>query len=357
MFIDEAKIRVKAGDGGNGCMAFRREKFVPRGGPSGGDGGRGGDVIMESSNRHNTLIHFRYNPEHKAQRGEHGMGSNCTGLDGRSITLQVPVGTTVYDMETGELVHDFQEPDEQYVIAKGGRGGRGNQHFATSTHQAPREHELGRAGEERHYRLELKLLADVGLVGYPNAGKSTLISRISAARPKIADYPFTTLEPNLGVVTVGEEPDLQSFVVADMPGLIEGAHLGSGLGVQFLRHIERTRLLVHLVDVSDSSGRPDPVEDFKVINKELANFTSSSVTREVDPFADDGGPIVPNHPLAAKPMIVVATKIDAANPEKLKKLTAHVKRRKLEFHAISAVTGEGIDELKWALAKRLRTGE
>ncbi len=354
MFIDEAKIRVKAGDGGNGCMAFRREKFVPRGGPSGGDGGRGGDVIMESSNRHNTLIHFRYNPEHKAQRGEHGMGSNCTGLDGRSITLQVPVGTSLYDMETGELVHDFQEPDEQLVIAKGGRGGRGNQHFATSTHQAPRERELGRAGEERAYRLELKLLADVGLVGYPNAGKSTLISRISAARPKIADYPFTTLEPNLGVVTVGEEPDLESFVVADMPGLIEGAHLGSGLGTQFLRHIERTRLLVHLVDVSDASGRPDPVEDFKVINQELASFTSSPVRREIDPFSD-GGPMVPNHPLADKPMIVVATKIDAANPEKLKKLAAHIKRRKLEFHAISAVTGQGIDELKWALATRLRS--
>jgi GTP-binding protein len=353
MFIDEAKIRVKAGDGGNGCMAFRREKFVPRGGPSGGDGGRGGDVIMESSNRHNTLIHFRYNPEHKAQRGEHGMGSNCTGLDGRSITLQVPVGTSLYDLETGELVHDFQEQDEQLVIAKGGRGGRGNQHFATSTHQAPREHELGRAGEERSYRLELKLLADVGLVGYPNAGKSTLISRISAARPKIADYPFTTLEPNLGVVTVGEEPDLESFVVADMPGLIEGAHLGSGLGVQFLRHIERTRLLVHLVDVSDASGRPDPVEDFKVINQELASFTSTAVKKEIDPFSGDG-PMEPNHPLADKPMVVVATKIDAANPEKLKKLAAHIKRRKLEFHAISAVTGQGIDELKWALAKRLR---
>ena len=333
MFIDEAKIRVKAGDGGNGCMAFRREKFVPRGGPSGGDGGRGGDVIMESSQRHNTLIHFRYNPEHKAQRGEHGMGSNCTGQDGSSIVLQVPVGTALYDMETGELVHDFQQPDERVVVAKGGRGGRGNQHFATSTHQAPREHEMGRAGEEHSFRLELKLLADVGLVGYPNAGKSTLISRISAAKPKIADYPFTTLEPNLGVVTVGEEPELESFVVADMPGLIEGAHLGSGLGVQFLRHIERTRLLVHLVDVSDASGRPDAVEDFKVINTELAGF---------------------GHGLDEKPMIVVATKMDAANPEKLKKLAAHAKRRKLEFHAISAVTGEGVDELKWAMAKRLR---
>ena len=333
MFIDEAKIRVKAGDGGNGCMAFRREKFVPRGGPSGGDGGRGGDVIMEASQRHNTLIHFRYNPEHKGQRGEHGMGSNCTGQDGDSIILQVPVGTALYDQETGELVHDFQIPDERIIVAKGGRGGRGNQHFATSTHQAPREHELGRSGEERQYRLELKLLADVGLVGYPNAGKSTLISRISAAKPKIADYPFTTLEPNLGVVSVGEEPDRQSFVVADVPGLIEGAHLGQGLGVQFLRHIERTRLLVHLVDVSDSSGRPDPVEDFKVINNELASF---------------------GHGLDEKPMMVVATKIDAANPDKLKKLTTHAKRRKLEFHAISAVTGEGIEELKWSLAKRLR---
>ncbi len=355
MFIDEAKIKVKAGDGGNGCMAFRREKFVPRGGPSGGDGGHGGDVVMVSSQRHNTLIHFRYNPEHKGQRGEHGMGSNCTGLDGKSITLQVPVGTSLYDQETGELIHDFKEPDEQLIIAKGGRGGRGNQHFATSTHQAPREHELGRPGEERLYRLELKLLADVGLVGYPNAGKSTLISRISAAKPKIADYPFTTLEPNLGVVTVGEEPDQESFVVADMPGLIEGAHLGSGLGVQFLRHIERTSVLLHLVNVSDASGRPDPVEDFKVINKELASFTSRGINRDFDSFSDDPGAQPPaEHPLALKTMIVAATKIDAANPDKLKKLAAHVKRRKLEFHAISAVTGQGIEELKWALARRLR---
>jgi GTP-binding protein len=368
MFIDEAKIRVKAGDGGNGCMAFRREKFVPRGGPSGGDGGRGGDVIMESSQRHNTLIHFRYNPEHKGQRGEHGMGSNCTGLDGRSVTLQVPVGTSLFDAETGELVHDFREPDESIVIAKGGRGGRGNQHFATSTHQAPREHELGRAGEERSFRLELKLLADVGLVGYPNAGKSTLISRISAARPKIADYPFTTLEPNLGVVTVGEEPDQQSFVIADMPGLIAGAHLGAGLGVQFLRHIERTRVLAHLVDVSDASGRPDPVEDFRVITNELASFTTSEVapasrsavvraSTPAPPRAPADSENVVEHPLADKPTIVVATKIDAVNPDKLKKLAAYAKRRKLEFHAVSAVTGEGIDELKWALAKRVMPGK
>jgi GTPase len=334
MFIDQVRIRVKAGDGGNGCMAFRREKFVPRGGPSGGDGGRGGDVVMVSSQRHNTLIHFRYNPEHKGERGEHGLGSNCSGSDGHSVILQVPVGTVVYDDETGELVHDFSAPDQEFIVARGGRGGRGNQHFATSTHQAPREHELGRPGEERFFRMELKLLADVGLVGYPNAGKSTLISRISAARPKIADYPFTTLEPNLGVVSVGQEPELQSFVVADMPGLIEGAHLGAGLGVQFLRHIERTRLLAHLVDVSDASGRTDAVEDFKVINAELEGF---------------------GHGLAEKPMIVVATKIDSANPDKLKKLAAHAKRKKLEFHAISAVTGEGIDKLKWALAKKLRS--
>jgi len=333
MFIDEARILVKAGDGGNGCVAFRREKFVPRGGPSGGDGGRGGDVVMQASQQHNTLIHFRYNPEHKAERGGHGEGSNCTGKDGVSIILKVPVGTTVFDYETGELIHDFSLPNEKFVVAKGGRGGRGNQHFATPTHQAPRESEPGRLGEERTYRLELKLLADVGLVGFPNAGKSTLISRISAAKPKIADYPFTTLAPNLGVVSVGEEPNDESFVVADMPGLIEGAHLGAGLGIQFLRHIERTRVLVHLVDVSDGSGRPDPVDDFKVIVTELENF---------------------GHGLAEKPMIVVASKIDTANPNKLKKLTTYAKRRKLEFFAISAVSGEGIENLKWALAKHVR---
>src|SRR5487761_1852319 len=333
MFIDEARIKVKAGDGGNGCMAFRREKFVPRGGPSGGDGGRGGDIVLEASQSHNTLVHFRFNPEHKAERGRHGEGSNCSGRDGEDIVLKVPVGTVVYDDATDELIHDFQHPDERMVLAKGGRGGRGNQHFATSTHQAPREHELGRPGEERLCRMELKLLADAGLVGYPNVGKSTLIARISAARPKIADYPFTTLEPNLGVVSVGDPPHEESFVVADIPGLIEGAHLGAGLGVQFLRHIERTRLLVHIVDISDGSGRADPVEDYKVIEAELKSF---------------------GHGLDEKPMIVVATKIDAANPDKLKKLQTHAKRRKLEFHAISAVTGAGIDALKYALAEKVR---
>jgi GTPase len=336
MFIDEARIRIKAGDGGNGCMAFRREKFVPKGGPSGGDGGHGGDVVMSSSLSHNTLVHFRFNPEHKAQRGGHGLGSNCSGYAGEHTTLKVPVGTLLYDDETGELIHDFAHPNETIVVAKGGRGGRGNQHFATSTHQAPREHELGRAGEERSYRLELKLLADAGLVGYPNVGKSTLISRLSAAKPKIANYAFTTLEPNLGVVRVGEYPHTESYTVADLPGLIEGAHLGAGLGIQFLKHIERTSVIVHLVDVSDSSAaasgnaRPDPVADYKVITEELKSF---------DPA------------LAAKPTILVAAKVDVANPDKLKKLAAMAKRRKLPFYKISAVTGEGVEALKYAIAE------
>lgn len=314
-------------------MAFRREKFVPRGGPSGGDGGRGGDIIMESSERHNTLMYYRYNPEHKGERGEHGMGSNCTGREGKEVVLRVPVGTQLYDADTGELVHDFAHADERVVIAKAGRGGRGNQHFATSTHQAPREHEMGKPGEERVYRLELKVLADVGLVGYPNVGKSTLISRISAAKPKIADYPFTTLEPQLGVVQIGEAPHEESYVVADIPGLIAGAHLGAGLGTQFLRHIERTRLLAHLVDVSDASGRPDPVEDFKVIMSELESF---------------------GHGLEEKPMIVIASKVDVANPEKLKKLKAMAKRKKLDFYEISAVTGLGIEELKYAVGEKVK---
>ena len=334
MFIDEARIRIKAGDGGNGCMAFRREKFVPRGGPSGGDGGHGGDILMSSSLSHNTLVHFRFNPEHKSQRGGHGLGSNCSGFAGEATTLQVPVGTLLYDDVTGELIHDFTHPGETIVIAKGGRGGRGNQHFATSTHQAPREHELGRAGEERNYRLELRLLADAGLVGYPNVGKSTLISRLSAAKPKIANYAFTTLEPNLGVVSVGDWPHEQSFTVADLPGLIEGAHSGAGLGVQFLRHIERTSVIVHLVDVSDSSDRLDPVDDFKVITEELRSF---------DPE------------LPKKPTILVAAKADVANPEKLKKLQAMAKRRKLPFFVISAVSGEGVDKLKYAIAELVST--
>ena len=287
MFIDEVRILVKAGDGGNGCLAFRREKFVPRGGPSGGDGGRGGDVIMVCSEHANTLLQFRFNPEHKAERGRHGEGSKRTGAEGASLEVKVPVGTVVYDEATGERLYDFTDPGETFRVAKGGKGGRGNQHFATSTHQAPTEHEPGKPGEEKRLRLELKLLADVGLVGFPNAGKSTLISRISAARPKIADYPFTTLEPNLGVVQM---PSSAASWWPIFPGMIEGAHEGHGLGIQFLRHIERTRLLAHLVDVSEASGR-DPVEDFEIIMQELASYSET---------------------LAAKPMIVLATKMDVA---------------------------------------------
>jgi GTP-binding protein len=329
MFIDEVRIRVKAGDGGNGCLAFRREKYVPRGGPSGGDGGRGGNVVFVASEHHNTLLHFRFNPEHTAERGRHGEGSNRTGREGASIDVPVPVGTLVYDEESGDLLHDFTQPGERFVVARGGRGGRGNQHFATPTHQAPTEHEPGRPGEEKRLKLELKLLADVGLVGFPNAGKSTLISRISAARPKIADYPFTTLEPNLGVVSVGDE----TFVVADIPGLIEGAHLGHGLGVQFLRHVERTRLLVHLVDVSEGTAR-DPVDDFRIVMEELEGFSPD---------------------LARKPMFVVASKVDVAQDvARIETLSALAAERHLTFYKISSVTGEGIEDLKYKMAEFLR---
>jgi GTP-binding protein len=326
VFIDDVTILVKAGNGGNGCLAFRREKYVPHGGPSGGDGGRGGDVILVASQHHNTLLHFRFNPEHKAERGRHGEGSNRKGRDGVSVEVSTPVGTIVYDASTGEQLHDFTQAGDRFIAAKGGRGGRGNARFATSTHQTPTEHEDGFPGDERKLHLQLKLLADVGLVGFPNAGKSTLIASISAARPKIADYPFTTLVPNLGVVSTD---DKRSFVVADIPGLIEGAHLGHGLGVQFLRHIERTRILVHLVDVSESSGR-DPVHDFEVVMEELRGFSED---------------------LAAKPMIVVATKIDAAqDPKRIDALRKLARRRKLPFLKISSVTGEGLPALKRALA-------
>jgi GTP-binding protein len=328
MFIDEVRIRVKAGDGGNGCLAFRREKYVPRGGPSGGDGGRGGDITMVASTHYNTLLHFRFNPEHTAQRGRHGEGSNRTGREGESIELSVPVGTIVYDADSGELLHDFTQAGDRFLVAKGGRGGRGNQHFATSTHQAPTEHEPGHPGEAKYLRLELKLLADVGLVGFPNAGKSTLISRISAARPKIADYPFTTIEPNLGVVSV----DDSTFVVADIPGLIEGAHLGHGLGVQFLRHIERTRLLVHLVDVSELTGR-DPAEDFRVVMGELAGFSED---------------------LPKKPMFMVASKVDVAqDPQRIESLRALAASEEMPFFEISSVTGQGIEDLKRAMAQEI----
>jgi GTPase len=340
MFVDEAKIYVKGGDGGNGCMAFRREKFVPRGGPSGGDGGSGGSVILEATQHDNTLLRYRFNREFRADRGRHGEGSNRTGHSGADMVLAVPAGTVVTDEETGERLADLTRAGQRVTVARGGRGGRGNQHFAKPWHQAPRESEDGQPGEERHLRLELRLLADVGLVGFPNAGKSTLISRISAARPKIADYPFTTLEPHLGVVSAelsaggaGAHRDLgRTFVVADLPGLIEGANQGVGLGTRFLRHIERTRLVAHLVDTSDASER-DPVRDFEIICGELAAFSES---------------------LAAKPMMVVATKLDATTDRsRLERLREHCAERKLDFYAISSATGEGIAELVRGMADTL----
>ncbi len=308
--------------------AFRREKFVPRGGPSGGDGGRGGSVFMESTTQLNTLLQFRFNPEYRAGRGRHGEGSNRHGRDGEDIIVLIPVGTIVSDAETGELIHDFSREGERINIAPGGRGGRGNARFATSTNRAPRYHQDGEPGIVRSLQLELKLIADIGLVGFPNVGKSTLISRISAARPKIADYPFTTLEPNLGVVTYG---DGDTYVVADIPGLIEGAHEGTGLGLEFLRHIERTKLLLHVVDVS--STERDPVEDFLTISNELNLYKSD---------------------LLDKPQVVAASKMDAVDdPARVERLRHFVKEQGLEMFEISAVTGQGIKQLINALGKKV----
>jgi GTP-binding protein len=329
MFIDRTKIRVQGGAGGNGVTAFRREKFVPRGGPSGGDGGRGGSVWLEADESLNTLLHLRYNPEHIAERGRHGEGSNRSGREGADTTVRVPVGTQIYDAASGELLKDFTANHERWLAAKGGRGGFGNSHFATSTNRAPRYHQEGSPGEEFELQLELKLLADVGLVGFPNAGKSTLISTISAAKPKIADYPFTTLEPHLGVVDLG---DYRTFVVADIPGLIEGAHQGAGLGDRFLRHVERTKLLLHLVDVSSSSGR-DSVADYETINRELKAYDAR---------------------LAERPQIVVATKLDALDePERLERLRQSALDDGKPFYAISSATNEGVRELVAAVARAL----
>src|SRR5579885_3644997 len=325
MFIDEVRIYVKAGNGGNGCLAFRREKYVPRGGPSGGDGGRGGDVTLVASEHYNTLLHFRFNPEYKAERGRHGEGSNRTGREGESIDIPTPVGTVVYDADTGELLHDFTTPGDRFVVARGGRGGRGNARFATSTHQAPTEHEPGHPGEERRLRLELKLLADVGLVGFPNAGKSTLISRISAARPKIADYPFTTLEPNLGVVGL---PDFQSFVVADIPGLIEGAHLGHGLGTRFLRHISRTRLLVYVLDAS-----AEPEKGFATVRGEIGSFDAA---------------------LLERPALIALNKIDLMSSEIVRETACELERAlKLRVFPISAAKRIGLAPLVAQIAQML----
>ena len=338
VFVDEAKILVRGGDGGNGCVAFRREKYVPRGGPSGGDGGHGGSIYLEANPNDNTLLRYRYNREFRADRGRHGEGSNCTGVSGEDMILKVPVGTLVFDGQSDDLMADLKKPGQRILVAHGGKGGRGNQHFAKPWHQAPREKEDGEPGEERQVRLELKLLADVGLVGFPNAGKSTLISVISAARPKIANYPFTTLEPNLGVVnadggTGGRGTELgRTFVVADLPGLIEGASEGAGLGIRFLRHVERTRLLVHLIDTSDTA-ETDPLKAFEIIEGELRAFSEA---------------------LTEKPMIVVATKLDATTDRrKLEELRGFCEETGLEFHAISAATGEGLKELLRGMADAL----
>jgi GTP-binding protein len=320
-FLDRAKIVVKSGNGGNGVTAFRREKFVPRGGPSGGDGGAGGSVFMESTAQLNTLLQFRYNPEFRAEHGSHGEGSNRHGKDGRDLDIKVPIGTIVKDAETGEILHDFTIEGDQFCIAPGGRGGKGNARFATSTNRAPRHHEDGRPGCTRTLELELKLIADVGLVGFPNAGKSTLISRISAARPKIADYPFTTLEPNLGVVSFGDD---KTFVVADIPGLIEGAHTGAGLGLDFLRHIERTKLLLLVIDISSGSGR-EPVDDYATLEEELGSY---------------------NAQLLERPHLVAASKADALDdPGRLERLASFCRNRGLELIVISSVSGLGIGQL------------
>jgi GTPase len=348
LFVDEVDIHVEAGHGGRGCLAFRREKFVPRGGPSGGDGGHGGSVYFVASPHINTLINYRYHPLSDAEPGQHGMGSNCTGAGGKDLELAVPVGTLIYEKVAPEnlehpehpanpaqpsykLIADLAEEGQKVLVAKGGRGGMGNARFATATNRAPRKVQPGEPGEIKDLRLELKLLADVGLVGFPNAGKSTMIARISAARPKIADYPFTTLVPNLGVVRISED---RSFVVADVPGLIEGAHRGQGLGHQFLRHLERTKVLVHLVDMSGATGR-NPVEDLDTVRKELELFAPT---------------------LAAKPQIVVANKMDAfdpANQDALKALEKRAKKLKLPFLKVSGVSGQGVPELLEAMWKGL----
>ena len=334
MFVDEVDIHVIAGSGGNGCLSFRREKFVPRGGPDGGDGGAGGSVYVTAIATKNTLVDFRFHPEFKARRGQHGQGSNRTGQSAADLDVTVPIGTLVHQKGSDgvRLLADLAEEGQRVLVARGGRGGRGNAQFVSSTNRAPRRTEPGEPGEEKFLHLELKLLADVGLVGFPNAGKSTLISRVSAARPKVADYPFTTLQPNLGVVRLSDD---RSFVVADVPGLIKGAHEGHGLGDRFLRHVERTKVLVHLVDVSGASGR-DPVEDFDTIQNELQLFGQQ---------------------LAAKPQIVAANKIDALDdPDALARLTRHVRARKLPVIPISGVRGDGLQELLEAVWREIAAG-
>lgn len=333
-FIDEAKIEVWAGDGGNGCCSFRREKFVPKGGPDGGNGGNGGNVIARTDTGLGTLMDMRSQKQYRAERGENGRGANQFGAYGEDIVLRLPVGTMVFDDDTGELIFDLTRPNQEVILAKGGKGGRGNSCFATATHQTPREFELGTEGEHRVLRLELKLLADVGLIGLPNAGKSTLISAISRARPKIADYPFTTLVPQLGVVSVGEGA---SFTVADIPGLIEGAHEGHGLGIQFLKHIERTRVLLHLLDIVDPA-QPDPIQNYEMIRKELLEYDAA---------------------LADRREIVVITKLDISEiRDTMPDVRRALEKRGCEVMAISAVTREGIPELlhrTWQILSETRS--
>jgi GTP-binding protein len=328
-FIDEVKIRVIAGDGGRGCISFRREKFVPRGGPNGGDGGAGGDVIAVADPQLTTLLDLRYQKQYKAGRGEHGMGKDCHGRRGEDRTIKVPVGTIIRDAATGELIGDLRTAGQSVVMAHGGRGGKGNAHFVSSTHRSPRFAQPGEAGQERELDIELRLLADVGIIGLPNAGKSTLIAAISAVRPKIADYPFTTLVPNLGVVGYDEG---KSFVVADIPGLIEGAHSGQGLGDKFLRHVTRTALLIHLVDASQLD-ETDPLAQWNVVNRELELF---------DPE------------LAKKPQIVVANKIDLPEARaKAKSIAKKLPKKYQPLHAISAATTEGVRQLVQRVGAKL----
>ncbi len=335
MFVDEVDIQVSAGDGGRGCLSFRREKFVPRGGPDGGDGGHGGSVYLVASPHVNTLINYRFHPEFHARRGGHGEGANRTGKAGTNLDLEVPVGTVVLEHAEEGLVEvaDLSEEGQRVLVARGGLGGRGNAAFVSSTNRAPRKTQPGLPGEEKRLRLQLKLLADVGLVGYPNAGKSTLIARVSSARPKIADYPFTTLTPNLGVVRLDDE---RSFVVADVPGLIEGAHAGHGLGDRFLRHLERTKVLVHVIDVSSAPGR-EPADDFDVIERELELFAGAHPDQDGSPFA-------------GRPRLAAANKMDALDePERLDRLRARLEQTGVALYPISAVTGEGVPALLEAL--------
>jgi GTP-binding protein len=329
MFIDEAKIYVKGGDGGNGCVSFRREKYVPKGGPDGGDGGDGGSVIITADRNLHTLIDFKYKQHYKAKRGAHGQGSNKHGKSGEECRIRVPVGTIIKDAGAQEIPKDLNEDGMEFIAVNGGRGGRGNARFKSSTNRAPRRSEKGFPGEEKWLSLELKLLADVGIIGFPNAGKSTLISKISAARPKISDYPFTTLAPNLGVVAVEEH---KSFVVADIPGLIEGAHEGKGLGIRFLRHIERTKILLHLIDMSSGEGR-DPLDDFETINRELSHFSPE---------------------LASKLQIVAGNKIDIPEArERFKKVKGRFKDIKVNIFPVSAATGEGVDKVIKCITEKL----